>query len=151
MGASWNTKNVLYAKRGWELLRVGSHADCKTVSLFLEILCATRELIFTLVPDPFRARFSPTLALKYGLFCSLALMRVFFNSHRLSSSRAKRLSRKIRAGSNSMRVDESAWKFQAKREWEFELSTTPILVWHGFWNSKTFQGLLHNLLNFSMT
>ena len=28
-------------------------------------------VIFTLVPDPFRATFSATLALKYGLFCSL--------------------------------------------------------------------------------
>ena len=28
-------------------------------------------VIFTLVPDPFRPTYSPTLALKYGLFCSL--------------------------------------------------------------------------------
>ena len=73
----------------------------------------------------------------------LVVQRVFVPSHRLWSTRAKRVKTVI--GSHEkfghvqsqwelMRVDESAWgpcKFQAKQEWEFQLSSTLIFVWPG--------------------
>ena len=57
----------------------------------------------------------------------LALVRVFFSSHWLliikRGSSERKFSMTLKKNLSRYRFDESAWEFQAKREWEFELST----------------------------
>ena len=64
-------------------------------------------------------------------------MKVFVNSHRLSTTRAKREKTLIDSHEKfeHIKVDKSAREFQAEREREFELSSTLILVWPGIKNS----------------